>query len=274
MTGTNNTLLAIARDTATRAGELVRIRRRSQVSVKGAKSTDTDVFTHADEESEQYIRSAILKARPHDGFLGEELGYTAGESGLTWVIDPIDGTANYLYGLPGYNVSIAVVEGGAEPAGWTTLAGCVYDPVTNELFSAAADDGAYLGIRRLQVVQDVALHFALVGTGFGYQPDQRTRQAEILTSIIGDVRDIRRGGAAALDLCSVASGRLDAFFSACLKPWDHAAGALIAREAGAKVGGLGGAAEDETLTLAAVPSLFDTLRRILEKNGAARVLAG
>lgn len=275
MTTTNTgTLLAIACDTATRAGELIRDRRRSAINVTATKSTDTDVVTQSDEESERYIRSAILRARPHDGFLGEEFGYTAGESGLTWVIDPIDGTVNYLYGLPGYNVSIAVVEGGPDPIGWTTLAGCVYDPATDELFSASARGGAYRGTAQLHVSGNTDMHLALIGTGFGYHPQQRIRQTELLASIVGQVRDIRRGGAAALDLCSVAAGRLDAFFSACLQPWDHAAGALIAREAGAEVGGLAGGMENESLTLAATPALFNALRGLLEENGAARVLTG
>jgi myo-inositol-1(or 4)-monophosphatase len=269
-----NELLVLAKRTALAAGALVHERRIEGVEITDRKSTPTDIVTAADRESERLIRSLIADARPDDGFYGEESGSASGTSGLTWVVDPIDGTVNYLYDIPAYAVSVAVVEGEPDPASWRALAGVVVGPVGGELYTASAGGGAFLGNRRLQLAPGTRLAQALVGTGFGYDADRRTRQAQLLARLIAHVRDIRRIGSAALDLCAVASGRLDAYYEMGLQPWDHAAGALVAAEAGARVAGLDGAPATETLTVAAEPGLFDELVPLLDEFGVLSVLDG
>ena len=160
-------------------------------------------------------------------------------------------------------MSIAVVEGEADPLTWTALAGVVFNPASGELFTAAAGEGAYLGERKLAVNSGVPLNLALVGTGFSYTAARRKRQAQVIHGLIGEVRDIRRIGSAALDLCNVAAGRLDLYYERGLNPWDHAAGALIAAEAGARVGGFGGERATWSLTIAASPDLYDTTEPLL-----------
>lgn len=256
-------LLALATTIALAAGELARTRRAEGVEVAASKSAPEDIVTHADRETEVLIRRLIAEARPDDGFYGEESDATSGTSGLTWVVDPIDGTVNFLYGIPSYAVSIAVVAGEADPQTWTALAGVVFNPASGELFTAAAGEGAYLGTRKLEVNRNVALNLALVGTGFSYAAARRTRQAQVVQGLISEVRDIRRIGSAALDLCNVAAGRLDLYYERGLNPWDHAAGALIAAEAGARVGGFGQAAAGHSLTMAAAPDLYDTVEPLL-----------
>lgn len=256
-------LLTLARESAVTAGELARRRRTEGVEVAASKSAPEDIVTHADRETEGLIRQLLADVRPNDGFYGEESDATAGSSGLTWVVDPIDGTVNYLYGIPAWAVSIAVVEGDPDPATWTTLAGAVFNPAAGELYTAESGGGAFLGDRRLQVNRGVQLPLALLGTGFGYSSARRLRQASVLGELIGQVRDIRRIGAASLDLCSVAAGRLDLYYERGLNPWDHAAGALVAREAGAKVGAFDGERESSDLLIAGAPDLYDTLEPIL-----------
>lgn len=263
MTASTDELLTLARDTALQAGALAKLRRSQGVEVAESKSAPEDIVTHADQETEALIRAVLAKARPDDGFYGEESEATTGSSGLTWVVDPIDGTVNFLYGIPAWCVSIAVVEGDPNPASWNTVAGAVFNPVTNELFTAAQGKGAYLGAERLQVKTGVALPLALVGTGFGYSWERRVRQARVVTGLIDQVRDIRRIGSAALDLCSVAAGRLDLYYERGLNPWDHAAGALVASEAGARVGGFGGDREGNDLVIAGAPDLYDSFEPIL-----------
>ncbi|HWU48064.1 MAG TPA: inositol monophosphatase family protein [Humibacter sp.] len=269
-----NELLVLAKRTALAAGALVHERRIEGVEITDRKSTPTDIVTAADRESERLIRSLIADARPDDGFYGEESGSASGTSGLTWVVDPIDGTVNYLYDIPAYAVSVAVVEGEPDPASWRALAGVVVGPVGGELYTASAGGGAFLGNRRLQLAPGTRLAQALVGTGFGYDAGRRTRQAQLLARLIAHVRDIRRIGSAALDLCAVASGRLDAYYEMGLQPWDHAAGALVAAEAGARVAGLNGTPATETLTIAAEPGLFDELVPLLEEFDVLSVLDG
>jgi myo-inositol-1(or 4)-monophosphatase len=261
----NAELLAIALTVARRAGEVARQRRAEGVEVAAAKSSLSDIVTRADQEAEDLIRGAIAAARPNDGFLGEESGGAGGTSGLTWVVDPIDGTVNYFYGIPSYAVSIAVVEGDPDPLTWRTLAGAVVNPASGETFTASLGGGAHLNGRALRVNEGTDLAMALVGTGFGYDAAKRERQAQIVTQLIGKVRDVRRIGAASLDLCSVAAGRLDAYFERGLNPWDHAAGSLIAREAGATVGGLRDAPEDASLLVAAEPGLFAQLNPLVQE---------
>lgn len=265
---TASTLLDLARDIALRASEFALDARRAGVSVAATKSTPTDVVTAADRDTEALIRSLILDARPDDGIVGEEESTRIGTSGIDWVVDPIDGTVNFLYGIPAWAVSIAVVEGAAGgEVGGTTLAGVVVNPVTGELFEASAGGGARLAGRNLAVNTDVPLASALLGTGFSYSPDRRHEQTAVLLELITRVRDIRRIGSAALDLCAIAAGRLDAFYERGLNAWDHSAGALIAREAGARVGGPHGGRENRELLVAAAPGLYEELAAALRDAG-------
>ena len=262
------TLLDLARDIAVRASEFALDARRAGVSVAATKSTPTDVVTAADRDTESLIRSLILDARPDDGIVGEEDATHIGTSGIDWVVDPIDGTVNFLYGIPAWAVSIAVVEGAAGgDVGGTTLAGVVVNPVTGELFEASAGGGARLAGRELAVNTDVPLASALIGTGFSYAAERRHEQAAVLLELITKVRDIRRIGSASLDLCAVAAGRLDAYYERGLNAWDHSAGALIAREAGARIGGLHGGRENSKLIVAAAPGLYEELAAALRASG-------
>jgi myo-inositol-1(or 4)-monophosphatase len=271
VTHATDELLEIARSAAVAAAELVRAKRAEGVAVAALKSSPVDVVTEADRESEALIRSLLADARPGDGFFGEETGAgDASTTGITWVVDPIDGTVNYLYDIPAYAVSIAAVEGGTDPADWAALVGVVVNPATGEVFTARRGGGAFLGDRRLQVGTGKDLSVALVGTGFSYTAERRAQQASVVQRLIPSVRDIRRIGSAALDLCAVAAGRLDAFYERGLNPWDHAAGALIAAEAGATVAGLNGAPAGAPLTIAAEPGLFAQLEPLLAEFGAAR----
>ena len=256
-------LLALARSIALDAGELAARRRREGVEVAATKSTIVDIVTEADREVERLIRQHLADARPDDAILGEEGGSSGGTSGLTWVVDPIDGTVNYLYGIPHYAVSIAVVEGDPDPLTWSALAGCVHNPATGEIFTAARGEGAYAGDRRLQVAPAVPLDQALVATGFAYAAETRGEQGALVAKLLPSIRDIRRQGTASLDLCFVADARYNAFFERTLSPWDHAAGALIAREAGARVTGRDGAAPSREFLLAAEPNVAAALEELL-----------
>lgn len=267
-------LQKLATDIATRAGELILRRRHEGVTVAATKSSTVDVVTLADRESEDLIRSLIADARPGDGFLGEESDATSGTTGVTWVVDPIDGTVNYLYDIPNYAVSIAVVEGDPDPHTWTALAATVVNPAAGETFSAARGAGATLNGSPIHANPAVDVSLAMVGTGFSYTAEQRIWQAGIVQQLIGQVRDIRRVGSAALDLCWVANGRLDAYYERGLNPWDHAAGVLIAQEAGARVGGLHGREASSDFTLAASPRLFDELHELLLDAGAEASILG
>lgn len=280
-------LRALARDIAVEAAEFAAAARRAGVEVAATKSTPTDIVTATDRDTEALIRERILEARPDDGILGEEDTARIGTSGLTWVVDPIDGTVNFLYGLPSWAVSIAVVEGPAEPSSWRALVGVVVNASTGEVFEASDGGGARVsgggagldaglggGVgaggeapQALQVNTGVPLGRALVGTGFGYSAERRREQAEVLLAVLPQVRDVRRNGSAALELCALAAGRLDAFYERGLAPWDHAAGALIVREAGALVGGPRGGRPDDRLVVAAAPGLFEELVAALAEAG-------
>jgi len=264
----NDDLLAIARRVAVQAGELARQRRSEGVSVAASKSSSVDIVTEADRETERLIRSLLAEARPGDGFFGEESDASSSETGLHWIVDPIDGTVNFLYGIPHYAVSIAVVEGEPDPLTWRALAGCVYNPASGEVYTASEGAGAFLGDTELRVAPAVDLSQALIGTGFAYDSGMRGRQGAAVAQLLPQVRDIRRMGTASLDLCAVASGRLNAYFERTLSPWDHAAGALIAREAGARVSGLAGAAPSRDFIIAAHPALADILEAKLVEVGA------
>jgi myo-inositol-1(or 4)-monophosphatase len=261
-------LLDLARSIALEAGELAARRRREGVEVAATKSTIVDVVTEADREVERLILGRIQDARPDDGVLGEEGASVTGTSGLTWVVDPIDGTVNYLYGIPHYAVSIALVEGEPDPLTWTAKAGVVLNPATGEIFTAEAGEGAFCGDRRIHVAEPVELDVALIATGFAYAADTRAFQGDVVARLLPQVRDIRRQGTASLYLCFVADGRYDAYFERTLSPWDHAAGGLIAREAGARVTGMRGAAPSRDLILAAEPSVAERLEALLDELGA------
>jgi len=261
-------LLSIARRVAIQAGELARQRRSEGVEVADRKSSPVDIVTEADRETERLIRSLLAEARPDDGFFGEESDASSSSSGLHWIVDPIDGTVNFLYGIPHYAVSIAAVEGEPDPLTWRALAACVVNPASGEVYTATEGGGAYLGDTRLEVAPAVELAQALIGTGFAYDSGMRGRQGAAVAQLLPLVRDIRRMGTASLDLCAVASGRLNAYFERTLSPWDHAAGALIAREAGARVSGLNGAAPSRDFIIAAAPSLADALEATLVHIGA------
>jgi myo-inositol-1(or 4)-monophosphatase len=260
-------LLDIARSTVTRAGELAHRRRREGVEVADHKSSPVDVVTLADRETETLIRSMLADARPDDGFLGEEGGADAGTSGLTWVVDPIDGTVNYLYGIPHWAVSVALVEGDPDPATWRSVVGAVFNPVTGEMYTATAGGGAFSGDQQLRVAESVSLDQALIGTGFGYDAVERGRQGAVVAGLLPLVRDIRRFGTASLDLCAVATGRLNGYFERGLKPWDHAAAALVVSESGAVVTGFDGAPAGGEFVLAAPEGLARKLEKTLVELG-------
>lgn len=227
-------LSALAQEVAREAGELAQRRRREGVRLAATKTTLADIVTEADREVEALVRARLAEARPDDGFLGEESDAAAGSSGITWVVDPIDGTVNYAAGIPSYNVSIAAVRGTADPQTWEHIVGVVYAPALGELFVAARDHGAWLGDERLAVTGETPAG-ALLATGFGYDPATHDRDIDTVRRVMPMARDLRRIGAAALDLAYVAAGRIDGYFERGLKPWDFAAGALLVAEAGGVV---------------------------------------
>ena len=190
------------------------------------KSSRTDMVSDADKDAESLIRDLLAAERPNDGLLAEEGSHSEATSGRRWVVDPLDGTTNYLYRFPAWNVSVALEDGQG------SLVGVVHDPLRGETFTAIRGAGSFLGDRRLAMAPPSGLDTALVATGFGYSAERRAAQAELLTQVLPRVRDIRRAGAAALDLCMVAAGRLDGYYERGLKPWDWAAGSVIVREAG------------------------------------------
>jgi myo-inositol-1(or 4)-monophosphatase len=254
-------LLALAVDVAREAGDLVAAGRADAAVAVAVKSTPTDVVTAVDKASEELITGRLLAARPDDGLLGEEGAARTGSSGVRWLVDPIDGTVNFLYDLPAYAVSIAAEVDGV------VVAGAVLNVATGELFTASAGGGAYVSgparpgstgaRRRLTGSSPKSLEQTLVATGFGYRVEQRRAQGEAVARLLPRVRDIRRFGSAALDLCAAAAGRVDAYYELDLNPWDHAAGALVAAEAGLTVTGLPGRPFAEPMAMAAAPSVAD-----------------
>lgn len=266
-------LEGLAAEVARSAGRLVVDERPHAVEVSATKSSATDVVTVMDQRSQDHLIDRLREARPDDAVLGEESGGAAGTSGITWVIDPIDGTVNYLYGIPAYAVSVAAVVGDpTTPGAWRPFVGAVYNPVTDELYLARAGGGSRIvlsgGIeRRLAPTACTELGQALVGTGFGYAAQRRERQGRLLLEVLPQIRDIRRIGSAALDLCAVGAGLIDAYYETGLNPWDLAAGWLIATEAGACVGGLEGPGEQ--LTWACAPDL-EAVFSDLVKDGTRR----
>lgn len=265
---TTRELMDLAATMATEVAELVRTSRRVGVDLAGTKSTITDVVTRADLAAEERLRELIARHRPDDAILGEEGGATDGTSGLTWVLDPIDGTVNFLYGLPVYAVSVAVVAGEPDPATWTQVAGAVVSVADGRTWTAGRGLGAWQDGTRLQVNEARPLAESLVGTGFGYAAELRRHQSGVLTGVLDKVRDIRRAGSCAIDLCSVASGQLDVLYERGTNAWDFAAGGLVVREAGGVVTGLRGAAESSTMMLAGPQETVARLAQILEELDA------
>ena len=250
------------------AAEILRVRATPDGAtlVIDSKSTETDLVTASDRASERWLVEHILAARPDDGVVGEEGADRRGASGVRWIVDPIDGTVNFVLGLPNYGVSVAAERDG------TVVAGAVCNVVTGELFHASLGGGAYLGDTRLGGPRDVPLSRAVIGTGFGYEAGRRARQIAVVAQLLPEIADIRRMGAASLDLCAVAVGRLDGYFEAGLNHWDYAAGALIAAEAGCAVTGLRHGAAGTAMTAVAGPALAAEFFERLESLDADRVL--
>ncbi len=235
------------------------------------KSTPTDVVTASDHSVEQLVRSRLAELRPGDDVVGEEHGGQA-RSGISWVVDPIDGTVNFLYGLPWYAISLAAVRDGR------SIAGAVIEPESGRLWSAALGGGATCDGRPLRVSRQTDVRLSLLGTGFSYSPQRRLRQAAMVAGLLGDVRDIRRAGSAALDLCAVAAGWIDGYLEHGCNWWDWAAASLIAAEAGAVVrtpAAPGRTPPDDGLgadaLFAAAPGVADELADLLRRHGAAEV---
>ena len=261
----------VAIDAVLEAGRLIVDERPDDLGVSKTKSSATDVVTVMDQRAQDLLRSRLDAARPHDGFLGEEEGGAEARSHITWVVDPIDGTVNYLYGVPAYAVSVAAVVGDPRvPGRWRPVAGAVVNPVTGELFHARAGGGARL--RRgdgtpveLTMSESPDIGHALVGTGFGYAANRRAWQAAVLLEVIPHIRDIRRIGSAALDICAVAAGTLDGYFERGLNPWDMAAAWLVLTEAGGVFTGLDGAAPASAMVVAAGPALHSGLEALVRE---------
>lgn len=254
-------LRSFAEELAVRAGTDALTGRRllgvGQPVAHDTKSSPTDPVTEFDRAAERLIVGAIRTRRPDDSIVGEEGADHVGNSGLAWHVDPIDGTANFVYDLPSWCTSVAVVDADGP------LVGAVYAPVTDELFSAARGQGATRNGEAIHCSSASALSEALVGTGFSYSAERRTLQARRLAELLPAVRDIRRLGSAAIDLCLVACGRLDAYFEEHLNSWDLAAGVLIAAEAGARTSDFTHGRAGPTATVAAAPGVHDALLELI-----------
>jgi myo-inositol-1(or 4)-monophosphatase len=248
-------LLGVARSAALEAGRVLLARRGSVLTVD-TKSSATDPVTSADKAAQQAIASVITDARPEDALTGEEGLRRSGTSGYRWIVDPLDGTVNYLYGRDEWAVSVAVRDSSG------AVAGVVHAPALGATFTAVRGQGAWHQDRRLAVRATQDLSAAIIGTGFSYTADGRRSQAAVLSRLLPRIADIRRGGSAALDLAAVASGTLDAFYEDDLEEWDWAAGALLASEAGASVGPLPGQ-DGRSGIVAAAPGLRDPLMELL-----------
>ena len=251
----HESLLSLAREVGREAAAFVAARRPDgRVDIAATKSSPTDVVTEIDEASERLIRERIFGARPDDGFVGEEGNDVAGTSGVEWVVDPIDGTVNFVYGIPTYGVSIAARHGGE------VVAGYVINIASGAEWGSVCGQGAWRydgdDCRLLAAPRPESVAHALVATGFNYVPEIRTSQAAAMARFLPQVRDIRRIGSAALDLCGLAEGQYDAYLEQGLKPWDLAAGGLIAAESGLVLSGLDGG-PDERMVMAAHPAIAE-----------------
>jgi myo-inositol-1(or 4)-monophosphatase len=256
--------MAVAIDAARAAGRQLLESFEGAPTGIDAKSSHTDLVSDADRKSETAIVSAIRWAFPGDAIVAEEGSLEQGSSGRTWYIDPLDGTINYLYGVPHWSVVICLADGQG------ALAGVVYDPVRDELFSAERGGGAWVSRsggtpRALRTTAVADLGSTLVATGFAYVAKDREEQARILTRVLGKVRDLRRYGSAALDLSWIGAGRFDAYFESVDKPWDWMAGALIVREAGGRVTELKQKRSGHPHIVASAPDVHDALVKLLKQ---------
>ena len=264
----SHTLVQVATQLAREAGELVVAARTGHVEVAKTKSSTVDVVTAVDQESEELLFSRLATLRPGDGFLGEEGKSRESTTGITWVVDPIDGTVNFLYNIPHYAVSIAAVTGEPQPGSWSVEAGAIFNPATGEMFSAAKGEGAFLAERRLRIAEPPTLDLALLATGFAYSSAMRSEQARVMAQLLPEVRDIRRFGTASLDLAAVAAGRVDVYYERTLMPWDHAAGEILVTEAGGVIEGFEGLAPGREGLFAGHPDIVSQLKaRIIELKG-------
>ena len=256
--------IAIAIDAARAAGKHLLESFEGSPTGVDAKSSHTDLVSDADRESETAIVSAIRWAFPEDAIVAEEGSLERGGSGRTWYIDPLDGTINYLYGVPHWSVVLCLADTDG------ALAGVVYDPVRDELFGAQRGAGAWISRgggspRPLRTSAAADLGSTLVATGFAYVAEDRKEQARILTRVLGEVRDLRRYGSAALDLSWVGASRFDAYFESVDKPWDWMAGALIVREAGGRVTELKQKRSGHPHIVASAPDVHDALVTLLKR---------
>jgi myo-inositol-1(or 4)-monophosphatase len=268
VTATHAELLQIAVAVTRRAAQAAQELRGEGIHQVATKTSRTDVVTEADRAVERLVVTHLSEIRPADAVLGEEYGPAgpagpARRGGVRWILDPIDGTVNYLYGLAPYAVSLAAEVDGQ------VVCGVVREATTGEEWTAVRAGGAYRGGRRLAGSPVAELGQALVATGFAYAARRRAHQARVLAELLPEVRDVRRLGSAAVDLCLAAEGRVDAYYERGLNPWDYAAGVLIASEAGLRVSGLGGAPPGPDFVLAAPPGIYQALHDRLVKLDAA-----
>jgi myo-inositol-1(or 4)-monophosphatase len=258
-------LLDLACRLATQGGDVASAGRRADLHALDAraamgaltKSSATDVVTRHDRAAEQVIVAALVDARPDDEIVGEEGSRRPGRSGVAWHLDPIDGTTNFLYGIPMWSTSVAAVDASGP------IAGAVYVPDTGELFAAERARGATRNGRPISASSESRLDLALVGTGFSYLPDRRLRQARLFAGVAPRIRDVRRMGSAAIDLVYTAAGFLDGYYEEHLNSWDMAAGELIAREAGCRSGDFSGGPARPSQLLVAAPGVYDGLQALL-----------
>ena len=254
-------LLALASDLALQAGRIHAEGRLETLTLE-TKSSPTDVVSQVDKQAERLIVERLRAERPDDALLAEEGSLLDGESGVRWIVDPLDGTTNYVYGYPAYAASIAVEVGG------DVVVGVVLDSSSGRLYRAVAGHGSVCDDHPIRARAQAELAGALVATGFSYDAAQRRRQGAVVAAALGRIRDLRRGGTAALDLCHVAAGEVDAYWELDLSPWDYAAGTLIAREAGAAVEHLAAAHGRGPAVVAAHPALMPAFRDLLVETGA------
>ena len=256
-------LRAIAEQLARAAGDMALAGRKSGIVTATTKSSPTDMVTQYDKASEDMITAGLRELRPDDGIVGEEGASREGTSGITWHIDPIDGTSNFYFDIPMWAVSIGAVDEHGP------IAGAVYAPALGDMFTAARGEGATLNGDRISVRENTLLSDALVCTGFSYHVSQREMHAKRVATMVGQIRDIRRFGAAAIDLCFVACGRLDAYFEEHLNSWDLVAGQVIATEAGALVTNYSGDTATPQEVLASQPGVQRALIQLISDSKKA-----
>jgi myo-inositol-1(or 4)-monophosphatase len=261
--GLGNELRSIAEQLARAAGDMALAGRKSGDVTATTKSSPTDMVTQYDKASEDMITAGLRELRPDDGIVGEEGASRDGTSGITWHIDPIDGTSNFYFDIPMWAVSIGAVDEHGP------IAGAVYAPALGDMFTAARGEGATLNGNRISVRENTILSDALVCTGFSYHVSQREVHALRVATMVGQIRDIRRFGAAAIDLCFVACGRLDAYFEEHLNSWDLIAGQVIATEAGAIVTNFSGDTVTPQQVLATQPGVQKALIRLITDSTKA-----